>query len=113
MSPARGYYGHEGSEGGEMQTVNVATLKNRLSHYLREVRRGEEILIRDRNVPIARIVPLTATDDQDAELMELAAAGLIKLAERPLPDSFFDLPGPRVPLKKILAVIRAERDEGY
>ena len=31
-----------------MRSVNVATLKNRLSSYLREVRRGEESLIRDR-----------------------------------------------------------------
>ncbi len=102
------------SEGGsEMRSVNVATLKNRLSHYLREVRRGEEILIRDRNVPIAKIVPLSSTDDSEAELLELAAAGVIKLAERPLPDSFFDLPGPCIPLEDLVAVIRAERDEGY
>ncbi len=96
-----------------MKSVNVATLKNRLSSYLRDVRRGEEILIRDRNVPIARIVPLSSTDDSEAELLELAAAGVIKLAERPLPDSFFDLPGPRVPVEDLVAVIRAERDEGY
>ena len=95
-----------------MRSVNVATLKNRLSSYLRDVRRGEEILIRDRNVPIAKIVPLS-TEDSEAELLELAAAGIIKLAERPLPDSFFDLPGPSIPLKDVVAVIRAERDEGY
>ncbi len=96
-----------------MRSVNVATLKNRLSSYLRDVRRGEEILIRDRNVPIARIVPLSSTDDADAELMELAAAGLVRLAERPLPDSFFDLPGPRISLKDAVAAVLAERDEGY
>ena len=94
-----------------MRSVNVATLKNRLSHYLRAVRRGEEILIRDRNVPIARIVPLSATDDEDEELMELAAAGLVKLGKGRLPDSFFSMPGPSVPLDAILKVIRAERDE--
>jgi prevent-host-death family protein len=96
-----------------MRSVNVATLKNRLSSYLREVRRGEEILIRDRNVPIARIVPLSSTDDADAELLELAAAGLVRLAERPLPDSFFDLPGPRISLKDAVAAVVADRDEGF
>jgi prevent-host-death family protein len=94
-----------------MRSVNVASLKNRLSSYLRDVRRGEEILIRDRNVPIARIVPLSATDDEDGELMELAAAGLVKLRERPLPNSFFAMPAPSVPLQSIVDVIRAERDE--
>ena len=96
-----------------MRSVNVATLKNRLSSYLRDVRRAEEILIRDRNVPIAKIVPLSSTEDAEAELLELAAAGIIKLAERPLPDSFFDLPGPSIPIEELVAVIRAERDEGY
>src|SRR5438477_12794895 len=95
----------------KVRSVNVATLKNRLSSYLRDVRRGEEILIRDRNVPIARIVPLSATDAEDAELLELAAAGLIKLRERRLPDSFFSMPAPSVPLRAIVEVIRAARDE--
>ena len=95
-----------------MRTVNVATLKNNLSSYLRDVRRGEEILIRDRKVPIAKIVPLSATDDDtDAELMELAAVGLIKLGKGPLPESFFSLPGPSIPLETIVKIIRAERDE--
>ena len=96
-----------------MRSVNVATLKNRLSHYLREVRRGEEILIRDRNVPIARIVPLSATDDEDAELMELAALGLVRLPEQPWPGSFFSMPGPRISVKEAVAAVLAERDEEY
>ena len=97
-----------------MRSVNVAALKNRLSHYLREVRRGEEILIRDRNVPIARIVPLSATEtDADAELMELAALGLVRLPERPWPGSFFSMPGPRISVKEAVAAVLAERDEEY
>ena len=94
-----------------MRTVNIANLKNNLSSYLRAVHRGEETLIRDRNVPIAKIVPLSSTDDDaDAELMEIAAAGLVKLGKGRLPESFFSLPGPSVPLEAILKVIRAERD---
>ena len=38
-----------------MKTVNVAILKNRLSAYLQEVRAGEEIVIRDRNLPVAKL----------------------------------------------------------
>src|SRR5262245_56424930 len=41
-----------------MKTVNIAELKNRLSLYLNEVRAGHEVLVRDRNTPIARIVPI-------------------------------------------------------
>ena len=41
-----------------MRTANIGVLKNRLSAYLRYVRNGEEIVVCDRNVPIARILPL-------------------------------------------------------
>ena len=40
-----------------MKAVNVAELKNRLSHHLRMVRRGEALLVRDRDKVIARIEP--------------------------------------------------------
>ncbi len=36
----------------------MAELKNRLSEYLRLVEKGEEVEIRKRNVPVARVVPL-------------------------------------------------------
>jgi prevent-host-death family protein len=41
-----------------MKIANIADLKNRLSAYLSLVEKGEEIEIRKRNVPIARVVPL-------------------------------------------------------
>lgn len=37
--------------------VGVAELKAHLSEYLRQVRAGESIVIRDRDRPIARLVP--------------------------------------------------------
>jgi prevent-host-death family protein len=37
--------------------VKIAQFKSRLSEYLRSVRRGHEIIIKDRETPIARVVP--------------------------------------------------------
>jgi prevent-host-death family protein len=37
--------------------VGIAELKGRLSEYLRAVRRGAEVVIKDRETPIARLVP--------------------------------------------------------
>ena len=55
-----------------MRTVNIADLKNNLSRYLNEVKQGEEVLVRDRNTPVAQIVPISvATEDE--ELLALAA----------------------------------------
>ena len=38
--------------------VNIGVLKNKLSHYLRHIRQGNEITVTDRNEPIAKIIPL-------------------------------------------------------
>ncbi len=40
-----------------MKAVNIAKLKAHLSRYLRAVRRGQEIVVTDRNLPIAKVVP--------------------------------------------------------
>ena len=39
-----------------MKTANIAELKNHLSVYLNEVKRGGEVLVSERNVPFAKIV---------------------------------------------------------
>ena len=69
-----------------MHSVNIAELKNNLSHYLRQVREGNEIAVRDRNRVIARIVPAAPQSDYDEELLELASQGKIRLAKAPLDD---------------------------
>jgi antitoxin (DNA-binding transcriptional repressor) of toxin-antitoxin stability system len=43
-----------------MLAVNIAELKAQLSSYLQLVCAGEEIMIRDRNLPVAELVPLLA-----------------------------------------------------
>ena len=37
--------------------ANIATLKNSLSRYLKSVQAGQEVVVLDRQQPIARIVP--------------------------------------------------------
>jgi prevent-host-death family protein len=39
-----------------MLRANITEIKNRLSHYLRLVKGGEEVEIIDRKTPLARIV---------------------------------------------------------
>ena len=88
-----------------MTTVNIAELKNRLSHYLRQVREGDEILIRDRNRPVAKIVPLSESDDLAAEELALAAAGKLRLS------SFLSLPRGRISLRRAAKAVEDEREE--
>lgn len=37
--------------------IRIAEFKSKLSRYLRSVQAGNEILIKDRNTPVARLVP--------------------------------------------------------
>lgn len=93
--------------------ANIAELKNNLSFYLKDVKNGGEVIVSERNVPFAKIVPLGLDDQYDTEEMELVAKGLMSLPEddSPLPDSFWDDDDlPSVPLEKILEVIREDRD---
>ncbi len=94
-----------------METVNIAELKSNLSAYLEQVRNGAEFIVKDRNRPIARMMPLTAGEDLDAEEEALVAAGLMRLPLQTKSNNFFELPAPDVSLDHLRAAIRAERDE--
>jgi len=51
-----------------MVEVGIRELKNSLSGYLRRIREGETVVVTDRGVPIARIIP-TGVPDTIARLM--------------------------------------------
>lgn len=93
-----------------MKSVNVAELTTRLRMYLDEVRAGQEIEVRDRNEPIARIIPLRRAG-QDEALLALAAQGKLRSGEGVLDESFWKMPAPRVPAEMLRRVISQERDD--
>ena len=98
-----------------MRSVNVAELKNQLSAYLHRVRAGEELLIRDRNLPIAKIVPLDI-DDVEADEYSLVASGQMTLPKKQFrEDRFLAIVGPARPNRKLKKAIQravaAEREE--
>lgn len=101
-----------------MKTANVAELKNRLSAYLQFVRDGEEILVKDRNQPIARISPYKPTELSDEE-RQLVASGALKMPEQETAnwdefwDEFFALPGASVTQNAIIQAVVDEREEGW
>jgi prevent-host-death family protein len=47
-----------------MRTVNVATLKEKLSHYLGLVKRGEEVIVTSHRHPVARLIPTNTPSDE-------------------------------------------------
>ena len=61
-------------------TVGTRELKNRLSHFLRQVREGERVLVTDRGTVVAELRPVPpAPSDEQAIWQELAASGSVSL----------------------------------
>jgi antitoxin (DNA-binding transcriptional repressor) of toxin-antitoxin stability system len=94
-----------------MQAVNVAELRDNLSAYLELVRAGEEVWVKERQRPFAKLVPVEIGEDIEAEELEMAAEGLVRWPSENLPESFWKMPAPRVSPEDIVAAVRAERDE--
>lgn len=69
-----------------MISVGTKELKNRLSHYLRLVRRGAHVVVTDRGRPVAELKGLGAPSRNElveAHLAGLAADGLLTLPDEP------------------------------
>jgi len=55
-----------------MQTVSVAQLKARLSHYLHEVRAGRSFTVVSHDIPVAVLSPHDPAHDDDIVIVEPA-----------------------------------------
>jgi len=96
-----------------MSVVKVSELKNRLSHYLRLVRRGETVLVSDRDQVIARIEPagdkaFTGTDDA-GWLDELERRGIVRRGAGKLPRGWLGR-RPAVTADLVGALLEERRD---
>ena len=92
-----------------MKTVNISDLKAHLSAHIQIVRDGEEVLVCDRNSPVARIVPCQPGDYPEQE-QRLVARGILAppLKKRRASVSWPEPPG-NVPDETMEQVWREER----
>ena len=93
-----------------MRSTNIADLRNRLTQYLQEVRAGEEIIVRHRQRPIAKLVPFTV-DGDDADDAALVASGLMRKGSGTIPPSFWKARRSRVSLTAVISAVAANRDK--
>ena len=86
----------------------MTDVKNRLSHYLRLVARGESVTILDRGRPVAR---LTRIEAADSEVESLIASGVAQPPSSPLPKDFLTrkLPRPKTSVQRALLEDREDR----
>jgi prevent-host-death family protein len=94
-----------------MRSVNIAELKNRLSKYLTFAKSGEEIIIRDRNLPVAKLVPFVSDEAREEELL-LVAAGMMRMPTNPVkPDRLLKIPTGSVAGSEGIQALLNDREE--
>lgn len=97
-----------------MKAVGIRELKARLSHYIREVRAGEVVLVTDRGDVVAELRAHAGTDvpesDEERGLRRLAAAGGLILRDAHGPDAYARSPI-RVPAGTAERLIDQDRGE--
>lgn len=99
-----------------MIQTNISTVKSQLSSYLERVKGGEEVVIADRNQPVAKLVPYrprqSETGGWNARLADLERRGEVRLATGL--DNRLDLKPARAPEgeAKVLAALLDERRQG-
>ena len=60
-----------------MKKAGIAELNARLSSYLEQVKSGSELLVTDRRVPIARLVPLAPGEKRASRLRAIGFDGYL------------------------------------
>ena len=98
-----------------MKTAGVAELKARLSSYLRDVQRGEVLLVTDRGRVVAELRPpgqlATTLTARELRYQKLIERGVFRPAATPVNRSWLDQPSLGVSPERIQAVLDAERGE--
>ena len=95
-----------------MRTVNIAELKAHLSAHIRRVRAGEEVMICDRNQPVARLVPCQLEDYSEHEKRLIARGVLTPPLKRRRPSSSWPKPAGNIP-DGVMDRIWEEEREGH
>lgn len=97
-----------------MKAVNIADLKANLSSYLQKVAGGQEIIVRSRQKPVARIIPFEA-HEADQEELKLVSEGKLRLAKRKTNrlfwKQFWSLERPKIRSGDAVQAIIADRNE--
>lgn len=97
-----------------MRRTSITDAKNNLSALIDRVRRGETVLICDRNRPVARLQPVGPGDGSGPDapwLAGLVRDGVVTPAEKPL--SVQSLPKPVKPMRplSIVDTLHADRED--
>jgi prevent-host-death family protein len=79
-----------------MKSESISQAKNQLSALIKRVQRGEPVVITDRGIPVAKLVPIRFGAGVSARVLGLAQEGLARLPEEAPDAAWLDLPWPQL-----------------
>jgi prevent-host-death family protein len=96
-----------------MRRVAISDLKARLSEYLKAVRAGEEVIVTDRGLPVARIAPISGPEEKDSRLRMLVHTGQARPpeAEGGIDTELVGALRPHVPGVSLVDAVLEQREE--
>jgi prevent-host-death family protein len=93
------------------RAASVVEIKTKLSEYLRLVKAGHEIIITERGLPVARVVPLDEAERKSTRRTRLSRTGVVRMGRGRLPKLLQQAPtGPDVG-EAVLSALLAERGD--
>jgi prevent-host-death family protein len=94
------------------RTASVVELKARLSEHLRLVKAGHEVVVTERGVPVARLLPLDDGERRSTRRTRLTRSGLMKPGRGKLPAALKRVPAPASSGRAVVdALLDERRDE--
>ena len=92
-----------------MKTATVSKLKASISRYLKWVKAGDEVIVTERGIPVAKLVPILHSGSMPEYLREMENEGVVSVGTGKLPKNFWKLPRPKDPRGLVLKAVLEER----
>ena len=94
------------------RTASVVELKARLSEHLRQVKAGHEVVVTERGVPVARLLPLDDGERRSTRRLRLTRTGVLKPGRGKLPAALKRVPeGPPTGQSVVDALLDERRSD--
>jgi prevent-host-death family protein len=94
------------------RTVSVVELKAKLSEHLRQVKTGHELIVTERGIPVARMLPLDDGERRSTRRLRLTRSGALKPGRGKLPAALKQPPAGPDEGTAVVDTLLAERRDG-
>jgi prevent-host-death family protein len=93
------------------RTASVVELKAKLSEHLRQVKSGHELIVTERGIPVARILPLDDSERRSTRRLRLTRSGALKPGRGKMPAALKEPPpGAPAGISVVDALLAERRD---